>query len=124
MGAGIFSPAPIAHRPSTISCYIYRVSTSHLSTRVPDELKKKVASLAARLGYRDTSKFLNAALEALVEKYDGEEWRSGLVHFSGDVVTDEPGRSVEPSDTYAFPVIAPARFWRYLRRKRDADDDE
>jgi|GEM_PF-4672271 len=96
--------------------------SDHLSVRIDEDKKIILADLGRRLGYPDTSKFVNAVIEGLIERYDGEEWESGLVHLDGDKVTDRPDQSAEPSDIYAFPIVAPARFWRYLRRERDKEE--
>jgi hypothetical protein len=96
--------------------------SDHLSVRIDEEQKKMLAELGRRLGYPDTSKFMNAVIEGLTERYDGEEWESGLVHLDGDKISDRADRTAEPSDIYAFPIVAPARFWRYLRRDRDEDE--
>ncbi len=104
-------------------CYTFRIM-AHVSLRMPPDMKIRCAEMAERFGYGDLSEFMRAMLLAFMDKYEGEEWESGLLYFSGDKVSRQPTIGSELADTYAFPVAAPARFWRYIKKISEGDPSD
>lgn len=92
--------------------------TNQLHVRASDEEEVRWAELAHRFGYDNTSEFVRAVLSALSDRYESEEWKTGLLHLEGDKITGPTPSSPTLVGTYAFPVAAPARFWRYVDAAR------
>lgn len=91
---------------------------------MPPDMKIRCTEMAERFGYGDLSEFMRAVMLAFLDTYEGDEWESGLLYFDGHRVSRQPVLGSELADTYAFPIAAPARFWRYIRKISEEDDPE
>jgi hypothetical protein len=102
--------------------------STHINARCTEEQKQAYIDLAASLGYGDGqfSEFLIDILEALRDSYNEDAWTSGLVHLSENRVVAAEAHEVDgvPMATAAFHVVAPATFWRHVRRHVDVSGDD
>lgn len=90
-----------------------KARTNQLHVMLSDEEEAKVRELAARMGYKSTSDFVRNILEAMTDRYGTEGWTSGTLHLEESSILLNPADG-ETFSTYAFPVVAPNRLWRYL----------
>lgn len=93
---------------------------AHVSIRVEEEDKARWAELARRFGHRTTSDLVRSLMAALADRYESEEWESGLLHLEEDRITSPAITTADLARVYAFPIVAPSRFWRYLKAKTKA----
>lgn len=95
-----------------------QVRNSQIHIRSTDEETVQWNELARKFGYSDLSKFTRALLGALTEKYEADNWTSGLLHLDQGKVCGPVVETPDLLHVYAFPVAAPARFWRYVEAVR------
>ncbi len=97
---------------------------ANISARCDPKDRERYHRLAARYGYTNFSEFLLVLLDGVAGNFGDHESR--LLHVSDDrIVASGPmpaGASSGP--TSAFPVIAPARFWRHIDRNTDSGPQE
>ena len=89
----------------------------HIHVRCDGQRKEDYGQLAENLGYDNLSAFITALLESMRDRYLDGEWKSQLLHLSDDRIVAAEAHEVDglPMGTAAFPVVAPARFWRHVR---------
>ena len=87
-----------------------------LSARCSSDSKQRYKRSAERLGYDDLSEFMLDALDSISGAVDGAGWECRLVHVAGNQVLGigESGPEDVPLPVTAFPIVAPAQFWRAL----------
>lgn len=85
-----------------------------ISARCDPADRDRYRSLARRFGYSNFSEFLIEVLEGLDNEFGDHE--SQLLHMSGERVVGSGPMPAGGGPTSAFPVIAPARFWRHVQR--------
>lgn len=97
----------------------------HIHVRCDEHQKAAYAQLAANFGYDNLSAFVTAVLESMKDRYIDTEWCSHLLHVSDDRIVAAEAHEVDglPIGTSAFPVVAPARFWRHVREVTASSKD-
>ena len=85
-----------------------------ISARCEPKDRDRYRALARRFGYTNFSQFLIEVLEGLDNDFGDHE--SHLLHMSEDRVIASGSIPAGGGPTSAFPVIAPAHFWRHINR--------
>lgn len=93
--------------------------SASVSARCDPEDRDRYHALGRRFGYENFSEFLLEMLEGLDNSFGDHESR--LVHMSGDRIIASGPMPAGGGPTSAFPVIAPAHFWRHLERHVNED---
>jgi hypothetical protein len=90
---------------------------TNLSARCDTTRKERYVRTAERLGFSDLSEFLLQSLDSVSGVVDTEGWECRLVHVAGNQVLaigDDGVDEEVPLPVTAYPIVAPAAFWRAL----------
>lgn len=95
-----------------------RAKTVHISARCTPDQKERYELAQERLGFRNLSELLLDSLDCLSDAVHEDGWECRLIHLEGDriVAMGDVLDAGMLSPTTAFPIVAPASFWRRVER--------